>query len=218
MATRFYLPSSGAAEVNPNYSAGWEDTSFADRIKMTRKTINNPTALTTRNITATTSPGITDTLTRQYVSSPIKAQVIEGTVALILGCIEDSIGNDAFLAVVIKVVSKDGTSERGTLFSNFANDIEFESSIQTRIINNQVLSRVVAQEGDRIVVEIGFNADVSSGDINSQRFGNSATSDFALTSGLTTDLNPWIQFSANIDPLFEPKKLRPAIFTPGIAR
>ena len=220
MATRFYLPSSGAADVNPNFDAGWEDTGSADRIKMILKntTSTNTTALTNKTVLPPdTTPR--DYLMRQYVSSPIPRPIhISGTFSAVLRCVEDA-NNNAFLAMVVRVLSNDGSTSRGTLYSSFSIGNEFSISNETRIVNAAAVTAVLAESGDRLVVEFGFtDAPAIAGNVT-ERFGNSATSDFALTAALTTDLNPWVEFSSDIFRSVIPGiGLRPAVFTPGRAR
>ncbi len=212
MASRFYLPSSGAADVSPGFDATWEQTGTADRIKMTNKDVTNVTALTGK--TSTYATGVAqDILTRQYVSSPLAfAYAFDGTISFICGTSDAAAGlSNSKLSILVKVVSNDGGTSSGTILSAFSKD--------TGIPNALALTPLISQAGDRIVVEVGGTTTGPTGTQTvTHRLGNSATSDFALTSGLTTDLNPWIQFSQNIltKPTIQP--LRPHIFQGGIAR
>jgi hypothetical protein len=74
------------------------------------------------------------------------------------------------------------------------------ASAATRIINAAALANISSTLGDRIVVEIGVSISSAGGNrVTVERFGDTAaTADFALTSGLTTDLIPWAEFSATI--------------------
>jgi len=61
------------------------------------------------------------------------------------------------------------------------------------------LTTTTGQVGDRLVVEVGGHAaGPSAGGSYTMRFGNNAASDFALTSALTTDLNPWVEISQTL--------------------
>ena len=73
-ATRFYLPSSGAAGASPNYTASWEDTSIAARLKCVTTKISS--AMTTVSFTDDDETD-KDILFRQYVSDPIATQTIQ---------------------------------------------------------------------------------------------------------------------------------------------
>lgn len=103
------------------------------------------------------------------------------------------------LAIVVKVVSQDGAVVRGTLFSNFNQDTEFATTQSTRIVNAQSVTNVITQPGDRIVLEVGGHAAApTAATTYTMRQGDNNAADFALTSALTTDLNPWLEFSQNI--------------------
>lgn len=203
MATRFYLQSSGSAPVNPSYDGGWEQTGEADRVILISKLqLDVVTTLTNKQVTV---PNTTtqDILNRQFVSQPIPPTNFRAsdTVSLVVRCFENANSNNATLAVVVKVVSQDGSILRGTLYSNFNTGTEFplSGSAATRIVNAAALSALNTLPGDRLVVEIGVHAasPTAAGSAN-QRFGSSASSDFALTSGLTSDLNPYIELSTTL--------------------
>lgn len=219
MPTRFYLPSSGAADVSPTYDGGWEDTTNADRIKLTNKNKDNVTALTDKIITEPDTV-TRDYLNRQFVSDPLGSAVsFEGTFSLVVRCVESAGSENAFFAVVVKVVSNDGATEKGTLYSTFSTGSEFSIIARTRIVNQVSITPLVSEAGDRIVVEIGFNANspIVGGGTVTQRFGSSGSSDFALTTDLTTDLNSWCEFSTNIS-IRKNLTIRPRAFSPGLAR
>src|SRR4051812_49084895 len=126
MATRFYLLG-GAPQIptlSPAFDSGWEQTGNALRRNMTLKLkIDSITgALTNTPIIPITTTQ--DILSNQWVSSPIPAQTISGTFSLILKCLEGSTNGNATLAVVLRVMSNDGSVSRGTLFSVFGTDTE----------------------------------------------------------------------------------------------
>ncbi len=201
MATRFYLTNTSAS-ASPTVDAGWEitDVNFVRRLMRTKSQL--PFFLALNDGSATVPITTTQDIVRyQFISQALRPQTISGTLSLVIRCSENATTNNAFLAVVAKVFSADGTTARGTLFSNYNQDTEYPitASAATRIVNAQAVSAIAAQDGDIIVVEIGSHAaaPTAAGSFI-QRFGNNAASDFALTSGLTTDLNPWIEFSADI--------------------
>jgi hypothetical protein len=88
---------------------------------------------------------------------------------------------------------------RGTLFSNFLLDTEFATTTATRIIAATALTALTTQPGDRLVLELGAHAIAPTvAGSYTMRFGNSNAADFALTSALTTDLNPWMELSQDL--------------------
>lgn len=139
-----------------------------------------------------------DILCRQFVGPSMPAVNLIGTFSLVVRAIESAITANVTLAVVVKLVGQDGSNQR-TLFSTFNTDTEFGTTAATRIVNAQTITTTVSIPGDRIVIEIGAHAAApTAGTTYNMRWGNSAASDFALTSALTTDLNPWAEFSFGI--------------------
>lgn len=201
-ATRFRLTSGGAAAVSPAFDAGWEQTGQADRVRLLPKLLDAAiTALansTTMTVPITTTQ---DILCRQFVGDPLRAQTISGTISAVIRVFESATTANVTLALLAKVVSQDGGTARGTIFSTFNTDTEWplSASAATRIVNAQALSSLAIQAGDRLVIEIGGHAaGPTAATSYNMRFGNSAASDFALTTALTTDLNPWVELSKDL--------------------
>jgi hypothetical protein len=204
--TRFHLANHGAAPVSPAYDSGWEQTGQADRVLLLAKA-RSEVRDTLANSTTITVPITTtqDILCRQFVSEPLPAvRIALGTsgLNLVVRAFESATTANVTLAVVVKVVSNDGTVVRGTILSNFNNDTEFALSAAAatrRAGAGLATTAVSAQFGDRLVVEVGGHAAAPTAATSfNLRFGNSATSDFANSSGLTTDLNPWVELSQDI--------------------
>jgi hypothetical protein len=196
MATRFYLVQTGVAAISPAFDAGWGQTGQADRLRLVLQSDSKAaTTLTDKTVTIpiTTTQNI---LNRQFVSEPLTVPTtISGTISAVVRCLESALTANGFLQIVARVVSFDGITVRGTLFSG-ATDLEFDATATTRINFGGAVTTVNALQGDRVVVEIGVAAAApTAATTATQRFGNSATTDFALTSALTTDLNPWVEFS-----------------------
>jgi hypothetical protein len=210
MASRFYFPAegSGAPAVSPSFDAGWEQTGQATRLKLLYK--NNLSTLSTIANNGTRTVPITttqDILCNQFVSDPLfgAAKLIDASVtfSFVMRCFESATTANVFLAVVAKIVSNDGATSRGTLFSTFNTDTEWalSGSAATRIVAQTAVTAVTAQAGDRLVIEVGGHAAAPTAATSyTMRQGTSAASDFALTSALTTDLNPWCELSAGIFP------------------
>lgn len=201
MATRLYLQSTGAAPFNPTVSdGGWEQDSAAYVSRNMRTTKQN-TALTTLSAAfGTTATGQTRYAT--FVSDTLDvAQTISGTVSLVIGkCAETSTSGDAHLAFTLRVVSGSGV-HKATLASVMTTSTEFAliASAATRIHSAIAISSFAASAGDRLVLEIGIHGVTPANEVMQMRIGDpSATSDFALTAALTTDLVPWAELSQNV--------------------
>lgn len=189
--TRFYLPSTGAAAVSPAFDAAWEETGDADRLKMVTTRISS--AMTDKSITTLITAG--DALCRQYVSDGLAAQTISGNVRLYARASETLATIDALSRIVLKVVSSDGGTLRGTLltFGDYSTGTEWNTSLRNKsFADGDIPSSVAALAGDRLVLEIGFNhaAVVSSAAIN---FGDDSATDLTQDETNTSANNPWLE-------------------------
>lgn len=203
MARRFYLPSSGAAPVSPNFGliGFWNNTTGADRIKLSRHRSGTSMA----DKTASESTDVTQyyTLARQYVSDTLIAQTIAGNVKGQIRCAEDNSDADFSYNIKVGVVSNDGTTLRGTLLnSNSAvMTTEFATSLTNRNFPpSTALSSVTAQDGDRLVIEVGFSSfnTILAQRTATFRLGDNGSTDLAEDETSTTDNVPWIEFSQTI--------------------
>lgn len=206
MATRFYLPISGtpplaALAVNAN----WELTNSLVRLPCYITKQN--TALTTYTLTwpATTTQ---QWCWRQWQSLPLKAGyswTTADTVSTVIGkCAETTTGGDTHLVYIIRIVSGDGSVIRGVigLMHAISSEYPLVASAATRIHNvlTTGATNFSSQAGDRIIIEIGLHGVTPVAENIQMRFGDpSATADFALTAGLTTDLCPWVQLSRTVE-------------------
>lgn len=199
MPVRWELSNQGAAPVSPAFDAAWEQNGQADRALWLPKSLSrtvSPLADKTVTVPITTTQQI---LSRQFVGPPMPPIRIEGTFSLVIRCSESATSANAHIAFILRVVSQDGGTVRGTLASQLATATEFTTAAQTRIINAAALTALTTLPGDRLVLEIGVHAQAPTAAQSAvHRFGNSAASDFALTSGLTTDLNPWAELSSDL--------------------
>jgi hypothetical protein len=204
MPTRFYFPAEGAGAptLSPAFDAGWEQTGQATRLNLVRKA-NLSAASTLANTGTRTVPITTtqDILCNQFVSEPFRRPFLLDagiTFSLVIRVLESAATANVTLACVVKLVDSGGTS-RATLFSTFTTGTEFPTTAATRIVSATAITSIQAAPGDCIVVEIGGNAAApTAATTYTMRQGYSATSDFALTAALTTDLNPWCEFSADL--------------------
>lgn len=201
MPTRLYLQSTSIGAVNPAIAdGGWERDhgSYASRIMATTKA---NTALTTVSgvFGATTT---SQTRWHTFVSDTLDVnQTISGNFTLVVGkCGETSLSGDAHLAHALRVVTGAGV-HRATLHTRMATSTEFPliASAATRIQASAAMTSFSASAGDRLVLEIGVHGVTPANEVMQMRFGDpTATSDFALTDGLTTDLCPWAELSGTV--------------------
>ena len=198
MATRFYLPSTGAAAVSPAYSARWEDTSIAAGLKcVTVKISSAMTTVSFVDVDATNK----DILFRQYVSDPISAQTIAAqTVRYQIRGSEIGLGNNLLADIDIRVVSNDGTVVRGTILSTRAAGGEYNTTLENSFVTTTSSTEVIASEADRIVIEIGQGGDPDVGGTHSGSLsiGDDSGTDLPEDGTDTNPYNPWVNFANSI--------------------
>jgi hypothetical protein len=203
MANRFYF-SNVAAPISPAFDAGWEQTGQAVRLYSPRKGLTTDVSALA-NSTAVTIP-ITTTqqvLVAQFITDPFPFPCrLGGNFSMVVRGLENATTNNVFLAYVLRLLSKDGGTVRATLASSMTNTgTEYAATAATRIISGTAISGapVAAEAGDRLCLEVGGHAQApTAAGSHTLRFGYISQADFALTSALTTDLNPWWELSEEI--------------------
>jgi hypothetical protein len=216
VATRYYFPSSGAAAVSPAISAEWDIQTGVDRLALVTTRISSAMADKTTAKGASNQTG-QDVIWRQYVSDPIGAQTISGTVKGQIRARENASAANYRMQVLVSVVSGDGATLRGVAYAGDPESIttsptsEFPLSSVANIGTSrqaprgasQTLTDVTASSGDRIVIEVGYriNATVTTASTGTGIFGDNNASDLPEDETTTTALNPWIEFSNTIAPV-----------------
>jgi len=205
MATRIYLPSSGAPAVTPSTwnhanQAGTTYTIGAVRTK-------GSTAMTSR----TTASGTTSPYTRavmRYVIGPIYAVQISGTVNAVLMASEAATGANATMSIAVKIITPAG-ADRAVLLAATASDsatatYEFTTTLSSRRAYDVTEQRPIpltAQtptDGDYLVIEIGFRSATTTTRNVVLRHGDNSASDLADGQGATDDYAAWVEFSSDI--------------------
>jgi len=208
--SRFYMPSDDTASPDPNFAAispafdgAWEETGAAIRRQL--GVAKGASASSSETFTYSGLSASDDLLWYQFVSPPIAAQTVSGTVKGQVRVAEGASTDDERAQVVIRVLSNDGSTVRGTLLA--ASAASLSSELSTTLTNRKfplaaispaTLSSVAASAEDRIVVEIGVRhhgATTTSAAIAVA--GEDSGSDLAEDETDTTG-DPWIEFSAAI--------------------
>lgn len=206
MATRFYLHASGAIATpnNPGFDAGWEQTGQAIRRPMDVKSRQG--ALTTLTDSSAITVPITttqDILCYQFVSNQVfKPAKLDTSItfSMVQRFLESATTANCTIACSLRAFDILGLASLGTLFSVFTGGTEFGTTASTRIVSASAITALQIDQLYRLVLEVGAHAAApTAGTTYTARTGSSAASDFALTSGLTTDLNPWMELSKNLN-------------------
>jgi len=205
MATRFYLPASGTAPLGSlAVDSQWELSDSLDR---------RPCDIVKSNTSLTQKSAVwSSTTTQQWVWVQFQSKRLAAgyswttsdTVSMVIKVAESVAQVDSHLCYVIRVVSGDGSTIRGTIGSYLTTSSEYPTSlatIATRIHDARTTgaSNFSSQAGDRIIIEIGHHGVSPSLATVYHNYGDpSATEDYALTAGLTTDLCPWVELSRDV--------------------
>lgn len=202
MPSRFYFSTTAHALSPITPRADWE-RSIAAAVTKQSPTVKSNTAL------ADTAALMGSTATSQtrwmsFLTDPLPTNftfTTAHTVSMVVRGLESGLTEDAHLAFVLRVMQGDTSTERGLLLAFMATSTEFTTAAQTRIHAARAFgANVNALAGDRLCLEVGIHAVTAANAANiTLRFGDpSGTADFALTSGLTTDLCPWWEISPDV--------------------
>ena len=216
MATRFYLNNvtyGTSAAVNPSFM-GWTSTASAVRLKA--ETIKHAGVAVTKTLNVLSGASEEFICFYQYVSNPLDAQTISGTLKGQLRCLESNVSANATVAVGVQVCSQDGTSITGTVLAISASDDtsatppEISTSATNRSFNDVsesasiTLSSLAINAGDRLIIEIGFRElDTTTSRSVTGYFGGATASGDLPEDNTTTTANlwPWVEFSGTITEL-----------------
>lgn len=201
MATRYYFSAATAPDVlGVAFDAGWDVTTDAVR----RKLLSAADGADTLADGATLSWNAgEEVLCRQYLSDRIGVTTIDGTVKCQIRC-QSSMADDAVRSrLCVKVVSEDGSVVRGTLLAVglYGPNTAFAhlGMRNKTFADGDTVTTVVTENGDRILVEIGYSDSSGTTPQGHSRFGSSDASDLPENETTATDLNPWIEFSNTIE-------------------
>lgn len=210
MATRLYFPSTGSAGVAPAaWASGWNyqngTVSTFPLLRSAGSSVATSLSLT-NDATATARFGSR----ARWVSDPLAAQSISGTIKGQIRCSENSTSNNATIAVAIIVINSSGTTV-ATLLQPAASDNtaatppelaaaltnrRFQDSAESASIS---LSSYSCSAGDRIVVELGFREVRSSGTESMSVHGAGSSGDLPEDDTQTSaNYRPWIEFSGTL--------------------
>lgn len=208
MPTRLYLAHDETAVYNPATRKGsWDKTASAngpfhlspDRRGQGERIVNTENVATANY----------DVLVATWVSDPIEADVtISGTLDAALMVAESSADANMVLHLHVWVTQGDSDTVRGALLADYVDAAEWQvNSTITQVagiaIPQQAVTSVAASAGDRIVVEVGFQAQntltttytggmAAGGRTSVDCVGNEALQ------GISVQPHPWIELSATL--------------------
>jgi hypothetical protein len=200
LATRIYLPNTGAAVINPTFGT-WTETTGADRIQAVTTRISS---VMTNKVQAHAATAANSTfLSRQYVIGPLAGQTyaastIKGTIRVLESAANDNL--DA-MRLLVRVVAPDATNFRGTIYGPTNGTVlEFNTTLRAkRLATGGATTQVVITEGDYLVIDIGTtNTTIGVSLSDTISYGDDSATDLGDNETDTTALNPFIELAANL--------------------
>ncbi|HJS83611.1 MAG TPA: hypothetical protein VJ742_12330 [Nitrososphaera sp.] len=217
-ATRLYLPSAGSTAITPGFDSSWESTTSAGRHHAALDPSGTPMA--DRGQSESSSSSSYDVLWKQYISPPLNgAQTISGSINGAIKSRESNADANMRAQMLVKVVSNDGSTVRGTALAHNTAALTAEEFVTTGTnakfpflypTYGEALTSVNAQDGDRILIEVGYRAHntTTSSRTGTGRFGdnnstlntsNNTYDHYLADTSETADYNPWIEFSQKLN-------------------
>lgn len=207
MATRFFLESTGTPALLPTaWGAGW------DYQNGTVDTWNATTAVATTTLTNLTHTNDATGTARfgsraRFVSLPLAAQTIDGTLTGQLQASENNNNNNATIAIAVRVIDQTGLIVATLLAVSASDDTAAAPpELTTTLTNRQVqdaaeattltLSSYVCKDGDRVVIEIGVREVRNTGTEVIRVGTDAASGDLPVdNTTTTTTFRPWVELS-----------------------
>ena len=211
--TRFYLTSTETpTSFAPAYDAEWDKTSEAARHNLGLVPVNSPITAYSASENVATTPY--DVAVAQFISPPLSgAQTISGPVRGIIQVRESNAAADYQAQIIIRVIASDASTVRGTLIAADTTALSNEFFVSGGTFRNvkfpknysgngTTVTTVNAQDGDRIVIEVGFRSQNSSTSNFTAFYNFGDDTSYSLLAENETDTAtaapwglPWIEFT-----------------------
>ncbi len=193
MATRFYLGKSSFTAIDPGVLGTW-GYSYRQRYKMGTTDLN--TAFSTYSVSGMSTSATT--LMRQFITAPLQAGTLlsgTDTWTFTMRFKESSTALNIVPRIYMSVVSETGTP-RGYAFT--ALGTEFSTSLTARqIVVTGLVGSYTLQDGDRLVLEVGWDKQASTTGTGYIEIGDADAADLS-GDGDTGQNNPWFEYSGTM--------------------
>jgi len=195
--TRYYLNTGTTSPVAPAANAGWNVTTGAIQYRMSE--VKDGSTLANNVSASVGAAAVRKVLIDQWVSDPLAAQTITGTLT---GQIRYDISSVTSTTgqgfAYLRIISNDGTSivtEVGTLTTT---DLSTTTTNRTMISLN--VGTLTINSGERICIDIGWNYSVGTNTTRTAFIstGSSSGTDLPVDNTATAANDPWMEFSDNI--------------------
>lgn len=205
---RFFLNNATAGYTPATIRGSWDATASAVTKALGRLPL--VTGGTTIGIAETNTTNLWDVLLARFVSDPFELDysfTTSDTVQWLIGALESNASANDFFHVHIYVTTGDSDTPRGTILTNNIGATEWTTTATARTEGAKTLSALACSVGDRLVVEIGYQAQntVATSFTGTINYGDGGGSASIFSAGSTgTDLTgatSWIEFTLS-DHLF----------------
>lgn len=200
MATRFWLTSSAAPYTPATKRGTWTDGTSTVTGLLGRQ----PAGASTTAAKAETATTTTNVLLGRWISAPARtAGTLSGTLSWVLGQMASATAAAMTVRIHAFVTVGDSDTVRGTLLANYTGTAVWPTTAAGGSVTNQAVTSVAVQAGDRLVIEVGYQATNTSATsyTGTLYYGAAGTTDLANTATTVTTDPGWVELSTG-DGLF----------------
>lgn len=158
--TKLYLTKQTAAYSPATFRGAWDDTAGQITRQLTTGPMERDDTIATTARTENTATNNWDVLLFRGVSLPLAAQTLSGNFNVMLGVMESGTASNLVYHVHVYVTQGDTDTPRGTLITDYIDSSEWDASVPIgkALASAQAMASLGISAGDRIVVEIGYQA------------------------------------------------------------
>lgn len=199
MATKLYLPSTGAAVILPAWSVSWDGgtaSGGASKLKAVTTPISSSMATVSHVDTDVTDLHF---YFGMWVSDRLAPQVIAAqAISCSIKCSEATAKGNMSLHWIVRCVAANGTTFQTLFaFNNDGNEVPLTAAIASRY-DSVTSTATTVNGGDRIVIELGLGGNpLGTVDYHnsSMIIGDNGDADLLGSDGDTELHNPWVNFA-----------------------
>jgi hypothetical protein len=166
MPRQFYLTADDALYTPATWKGGWDNTADAVSCLLdTTKTTADPAKFTIQAASSeeTNASPLYRAALGRFVSGPMLAQTISGTVQVVVGVLSSNALAEFYFSLHIWATEGDSDTVRGTLLNQYSELASSNNPFPTTpkgrdLIVSAALNAVTILDDDRIVVEVGYIA------------------------------------------------------------
>lgn len=159
MPSKYYLHNAAAPYTPATIRGAWDQTAGAVT-KALDASLKGGGVNTSIGLAETSATNPFNVLLGRWVSGPLAAQTITGTLNVVLGILESAAAADMNWHLHVYVTQGDSDTPRGTLITDYTESLgvnEWPATATFKALNGAAaISSLAISAGDRVVVEIGY--------------------------------------------------------------